>query len=300
MIFHEIYSAYYNAVARILSAVQDGEADERRIREIVSEYAFGESMLTVLPALKGEKWQLLKGAKTPLVHKPTMPLTLLQKRWLKAISLDPRIRLFGVTFPNLDDVEPLFTSEDYRVYDQYGDGDPFEDESYIRRFQTILSAMKTGQNIKLELVSRTGRTIYARCIPKRLEYSEKDDKFRLVTSGCPFVRTVNLARITKCKPYHGTDVIDSPLPETDYAWITLNIRDERNALERCMMHFAHFEKRAERSGDRYLLHIKYPRDDLPEMVIRVLSFGPMAEVVGDDTFKAKIIEKLKSQKSCEF
>ncbi|MBO5840951.1 MAG: hypothetical protein J6Q86_05970, partial [Methanobrevibacter sp.] len=50
-----------------------------------------------------------------------------------AISLDPRIKLFDVKFEGLDDVEPLFTPDDYCIYDKYGDGDPFEDEGYIKR-----------------------------------------------------------------------------------------------------------------------------------------------------------------------
>ena len=129
MIFSELYSAYYNTVAAIISDIIDGEHSEKELQKIVAERAFGESLLTIMPSLKNEKWQLVHpDMTTSLEHKPTMPLTTLQKRWLKAISLDPRVRLFGVEFPNLDDVEPLFTPADYCVYDKYGDGDPFEDE----------------------------------------------------------------------------------------------------------------------------------------------------------------------------
>ena len=129
MIFSELYSAYYNTVAAILSKIADGERSERGLQKIVTEKAFGESVLTIMPSLKNEKWQLLHSdMTTPLEHKPTMPLTTLQKQWLKAISLDPRIKLFGVEFPDLDDVEPLFTSADYHIYDRYSDGDPFENE----------------------------------------------------------------------------------------------------------------------------------------------------------------------------
>lgn len=301
MIFNELYSAYYNAVANIISAVIEGETDEKVLNQIVCDNAFGESMLTVLPSLKSEKWQLVSAdMTTPLQHKPTMPLTLTQKQWLKAISLDPRIQLFGISFDGLEDVEPLFTPADYCTYDKYGDGDPFEDEGYIKRFQTILSAIKNKQNIKIEMISRKGKVVYSRCTPERIEYSEKDDKFRLVTSGCPFIKMVNLNRITKCKLYHGETTIPSAPPEPNHEWITLRVKEERNTLERCLMHFAHFEKRAERVDNHYLLHIKFDRDDEPEMVIRVLSFGPTVEVLESENFKNLIIAKLKAQKSCEF
>ena len=87
--------------------------------------------------------------------------------------------------------------------------------------------------------------------------------------------------------------------ENNYEIITLKVSEERNTLERSLLHFAHFEKRAEKVDDYYLLHIKFNRDDEPEMVIRVLSFGPTVEVLGSESFKQLIINKLKSQKSCE-
>lgn len=299
MIFNEIYSAYYNTVAKIISAIIRKQTDEKSLNKIVEENAFGESMFSILPSLKSEKWQLVKpDFTTPIKHIPTMPLTLMQKQWLKAISLDPRIKLFDVKFEGLDDIEPLFTPDDYYIYDKYSDGDPYEDEKYTEHFKTILSAMKNKKNLKIEMVNRRGKTVYSRCIPERIEYSEKDDKFRLVTSGCPFIRTVNIARITKCRIYTGDDVLESAPAKADYETITLKVSEERNTLERSLMHFAHFEKRVEKLDDYYLLHIKFQQDDEPEMVIRVLSFGPTVEVTGSQDFKNLIINKLKNQKSC--
>ena len=235
---------------------------------------------------------------TPLEHTPTMPLTTLQKRWLKAISLDPRVRLFGVTFPNLDGVEPLFTPEDYYVYDKYADGDPFEDEEYIRQFRVILAAIRDGSQIKFEMVNRKGNTMFIRCRPVRLEYSEKDDKFRVVTAGWRAVSTVNLAKIKNCVHYTGEKPSFGHEKETVYDTVTVKLRDERNALERFMLHFAHFEKQAEKlDRQNYLVRIKYDHSDQPELVIRILSFGPLVEVVGSEEFRGAVIEKLKKQKN---
>ena len=54
MIFSELYSAYYNTVAAILSAILDGEHSEQELQMIVTDRAFGESVLTILPSLKSE------------------------------------------------------------------------------------------------------------------------------------------------------------------------------------------------------------------------------------------------------
>ncbi len=301
MIFNEIYSAYYNTVAKIIAAVMDGHTDDKYLENIICQTAFGESVLTVLPSLKSEKWQLVRAdMTTPLKHKPTMPLTHIQKQWLKAISLDPRFRLFGVTLDGLDDVEPLFTAEDYYIFDRYSDGDPFEDEGYIQRFRTILSAIQEKQPLKIHSVNRKGNTVSAIVMPQRLEYSEKDDKFRLISTGCRYGGTLNLARITACETIFVPNVHSHPVTISAKESVTLRVDDERNALERCLMHFAHFEKRVERlDKNTYRVHIWYNKADETEMVIRVLGFGPMVEVTEPESFRNLIIARLKSQKSCE-
>ena len=78
-----------------------------------------EANLAIAMAREGGIGIIHKNMTTPLKNKPTMPLTLTQKQWLKAISLDPRIKLFDVVISGLDDVEPLFTPEDYYIYDKY-------------------------------------------------------------------------------------------------------------------------------------------------------------------------------------
>lgn len=300
MIFHEIYSAYYQVVAMILARILEGGADEKELNQIVCDNAFGESMLTVLPSLKSGKWQLVRSdMRTPIQNKPTMPLTLIQKEWLKAISLDPRIRLFGVEIEGLDDISPLFTSADYVVYDKYGDGDPYEDDEYVSRFRTILSALKEKCPLKIKTVNRKGNLISMTVMPQRLEYSEKDDKFRLISTGCRYGGTVNVARMVSCEKCSDGRLIPSRPDLPVNGSLTLRIRDERNALERCLLHFAHFEKRAERIDKKqYLVHIQYDKGDETELVIRILSFGPMVEVIEPDSFRNLMIERLQKQKSC--
>ena len=300
MIFSELYSAYYNTVAAIIARILSGGAGEKEVQKIVEEKAFGESALTVLPAIKSERWQVVhRDMTTAIEHTPTMPLTLLQKRWLKAISLDPRIKLFGAEFPALDGIEPLFTPEDYRVYDKYGDGDNYADEGYIGRFRFLLTAIREKTPVKINLTNKNGKNVYAQCLPIRLEYSEKDDKFRLITSGCRFLPVVNLAKITSCSKYNGEKPLRLTYVVPRYETVTLEITNERNALERVMLHFAHFEKRAERLGaGRYSVTLKYEHSDEPEMVIRVLSFGPMVKVTEPEHFIDLIKERLARQMAC--
>lgn len=300
MIFNELYSAYYNTVSKIIKEIIDGSADNESIHKIIEENAFEESILNILPAIREEKWQVItRKYQTPIKHIPTMPLTLLQKRWLKAILMDERIKLFDIQIEGLEDVEPLFTKDDYRVYDKYLDGDNYQDEEYIKRFKVILHAMHNELPVKAEMINRKGNKVYTKFIPQRLEYSEKDDKFRVHTGGCRYITTINLARLTKCSLYDGKHEIKPTRREVNRSTITMMVKDERNALERTMLHFAHFEKQVEKSDDKnYKVIIKYDSDDEPEMVIRVLAFGPLVEVVEPAEFRELIKNKLKKQQNC--
>lgn len=297
MIFSEIYSVYYRTVAMILTELAKGQADEKRLLSLIRENAFEESVLSILPALKSEKWQLIKKDGTSVLHhSPTMPLTTLQKRWLKAIGEDPRIRLFDVDFTGLSDTEPLFTAEDYCVYDKYGDADPYTDENYIRIFHTILHALQETHPLSVTLFNRKGNPVSAVVLPKQLEYSEKDDKFRLYVAGCRHLHIVNVGRMIECKPYEGKNFLREQEKEPEMQEVCLMVTDERNAPERAMLHFAHFEKKAERiDGKHYRLYIRYNKEDETELLIRVLSFGPMVKAETPESFVNLVKNRLKKQ-----
>ena len=302
MIFSELYGTYYNTIAKILKSAVDHPLQKNEINRIISEEAFGESILNIVPAIEEERWQLIsKDGTTPLKNVPSMPLTTLQKRWLKAISLDPRIRLFSDSLPDFPDVEPLFTKDDYCIFDSYADGDPYEDEKYIKNFRIVLDAVRNRYPLKVNMTNRNGCISYVVIMPEYLEYSEKDDKFRLISSGCRYGDTVNLGRIVSCKQYDKTfEVRPFQSRQERPATVEFELIDKRNALERVLLHFAHFEKEAERlDGDRYLVRITYNKDDETELVIRILSFGPMIKVVSPQSFVNLIKERLINQKSCE-
>ena len=303
MIFSELYSVYYNTVAEILKAAIDHPLGKNELRRIVEERAFGESILNIEPSLMEGRWQLLKrDGTTPIQSVPSMPLTMIQKRWLKAISLDSRIRLFQDELMVLPDVEPLFTEEDICIFDKYADGDNYRDEAYIKNFRRILDAVRNRYPLSIDVLNRRGHRTPIILMPEYLEYSEKDDKFRLIGSGCRFGRTVNLGRIIRCERYTGANVIGSNERKLQRPRsVQFELVNRRNALERVLLHFAHFEKQAERiDGQRYKVTIYYDKDDETEMVIRILSFGPMIKVTAPAHFINLIKERLIHQKSCRF
>ncbi len=301
MIFSVIYGSYYKAVSEILrTAVSGGSAVLKDIRPIVERYAFAESLLAVEPATSEERWQVIRAdGATAIKNEPSTPLSLLERRWLKAISLDPRIKLFDADFSWLGDVEPLFTPDDYYVFDKYADGDPFEDPEYIKNFRMILAAIKARNPMCIGINNRRGGTRNVCVIPEYLEYSEKDDKFRLITSGTRHPVTVNLGRIVYCRRFGGSFMDQGGRKRNSNRSVTLLLTDKRNALERAMLHFSHFEKQAVKIDDEnYRLTLKYEKEDETELVIRILSFGPMVKVTEPYSFVDLIRQRLVMQKGC--
>lgn len=295
MIFSEVYGTYFSVLSKILARATEGRLTQAELERIVRQEGFGESILTIPEKLTNGSWPLLRpDLTTPLDHAPSRPLTTLEKRWMKALLCDPRIRLFDPPAEGLEDVQPLYPQDAIIWYDRYSDGDPYEDPQYITHFRTILTALREKRMLHLEFTGRNGSPHCWDCVPHRLEYSGKDDKFRLITGNNRAVLSVNLARLTDCSllgPITFTST-DRMRRQT----LKLELTDERNALERAMLHFSHLEKQTERIGDnRYRLTLRYEKEDETELLIRVLSFGPALKVISPEKFKKRLLRRLELQ-----
>ena len=306
MIFHEIYGSYFQVVAEILAeAAASGERGRAegtkltpaRIREIVEEKAFLESSLTIPDALRDGRWPLLrKDGSTPIRHAPERPLSTLEKRWLKAICADPRIQLFDPPVADLDDVTPLFEPDFFVWFDRYADGDPYEDPAYQEHFRMILLALREGRGLRVVFRGKGGMH-EKEFAPERLEYSAKDDKFRLAARtgrGTPYL--VNLARIQEVRLTERPEAVPGPDPKEKCS-VTFLLTDDRNALERVMIHFSDLEKETVRLDEaHYRVTMTYRKDDETEVLIRILSFGPQIRVTAPESFIGLIKDRLNKQK----
>ncbi len=298
MLFSEVYSAYFTVVSEILTLAGKGEMTDEKMKALIRSRAFGESDMAIRTALKSGKWSLLRPDLTSVLQTtPERPLTDLERRWLKAISLDPRVKLFDFDFSGLEDVHPLFVPEDICYFDRYEDGDDFEDEGYIRRFRKILRACETSQPLELVISTRKAKRVLIHVIPEYLEYSEKDDKFRLITSGNKFASVINLGKIFRCTYHFGNDVRRTVTHEARTETLVFLLEDRRSALERALYHFAHFEKQVEKLGSAiYRVTLRYDKEDESELVIRLLSFGPMVQVIEPQSMVDGVKKKLLAQK----
>ena len=307
MLFSEIYGTYYNTMARILEKALDGNLTADGLYNCIIENAYSESVVPVTDSVNKEKWQLLKFSKeknlytSVIKNKPKMPLTLLQRQYLKAILNDKRIRLFDLDFDFLEkqlcDAEPLWLPGDYEVFDKYSDGDDFEDASYKRRFRMILEAKQKELLLEFTLKNRHEKEFKVTGIPEKIEYSEKDDKFRVMLKGKTETHTINLGRIVSLKYAENSSGKNYALSwQADTDTIVLELTDERNALERVSMHFTDLKKRTSKIDEnKYRMELEFSRDDETEMVIRLLQFGPVIKVLEPPYIVGEITKRIGMQ-----
>lgn len=322
-IFSEIYGAYFRAAERLLGLEKFGKAE---IFDIVSREAFADSFLFIEPKLVPDSdgysdWGLIKrekdGTFSPVTKNiPPKIVTSLQKRWLKSKLFDRRFKLFfndetlSALEERLKDVRPLYDPDDFCYYDVYSDGDDYGDPKYREHFRKILSAVKNREILRIDFVSGRNEPMYGTYLPVKLEYSRKNDKFRVY---CRRMReeyaagltTLNIGRIRKVKE---TGLrFDEITKEGESEMFSrfcrcgepaeIEVTSERNGVERFMMEFAGFEKRTEldiNTGKcRVLLY--YDRNDETELLIRLLSYGPVLKVIGPESFRSQMEERVKRQ-----
>ena len=296
LLFHEIYGGYYHTVAAILDEAVRGTLTPKRLRELVQTHAFGESFLSIPDGLTGERWRLLhRDLSTDLLYEPERPLSLLEKRWLRALLQDPRIRLFDVDMHGLEDVKPLFTPDMFVFFDRYADGDDYHDPNYIVRFRAILTALREKKDLYISFTGGRQRQAALVVTPHYLEYSEKDDCFRLIASGFRRSWTIRLSRVLDCAIVENSRAL--ALRPSKMETLVFELEDQRHALERVLLHFSHLEKETKRLDEtHYRVTLRYDPADETEMVIRILFFGPMIRVLEPQRFIDRLWERIERQR----
>lgn len=316
-LFSEVYGAYFRCAERILS---EGEVTEKRLREIVTQSAFRDSLLFIPEKLIPDKsgnspWGLLKNAGngrlcSVLSKAPPKIITSLQKSWLKAKLYDPKFRLFlsdediAALSERLKAVKPLYNREYFREFDRFTDGDNYDDPHYREVFGTVLKAVRDNELLSLELTSRRGNRITKNALPLRIEYSRKNDKFRVYCLTLPKREEYlfNIGRIEKAVPTGKhikteTDLEDFFNRRRCEKPVTVEVSGERNAVERFMMEFASFEKRSELdlATGKCRASVYYDEQDETELLIMLLGFGPVLKITGPEDFLEKVRERVEKQ-----
>lgn len=77
----------------------------------------------------------------------------------------------------------------------------------------------------------------------------------------------------------------------------IKVTTERNGVERFMMEFASYEKHTVRNLEtgQYMVELWYDEQDETELLIRLLSFGPVIEILGPPHLRKLAGARIKRQ-----
>lgn len=314
VLFSEIYNCYFQVVKTLIEsnrAISMSETEHR-----IKSMGFEESIFYLLPKLTDDEWGFFETRNNKLVSRLSpdffLPFSNLQKAYIKSILLDEKMKLFlsDAEVASIDellkDIEPLYKPDYFYYTDRFSDGDDFSSPDYKRIFQALLSAIKEQRYMEISYSSPKGSSTTHRCIPCRLEYSVKNNRFRLLAvdktkRGTNRLLQLNLGRIIDITP---TDELQKKKINLNHLIkrsyykepVTLIIKNQRNALERAMLQFANYEKHTRKiCDDTYECLIYYNKNVETELLIEVLSFGPMIQVVGNEDFLNQLKERLRRQ-----
>lgn len=313
-LFSEIYNCYFQVIKSLIETKKC--ISEKELKEQIQNSCFEESILYLLPKLTENGWGFYQKRDNVFYSKFStefyVPLTNLQKSYLKAILTDEKVKLFlsdeeAAAIDTLfADVEPLYQSEDFYYYDRFADKDDYRNQVYRKHFQTIMTAIQNCEILDILYESRQNHRVHHKYIPCRLEYSIKNDCFRLLAvafhmQSNPRIEILNLSRIVRMKPTgerakQAPDINGALKRSYDSEPARIIIKNKRNALERAMLQFANYEKSTRKiDSDTYECLIYYNKKAETELLIEVLSFGPMIKVVGSESFLQLLKERLRLQ-----
>jgi hypothetical protein len=310
IIFNEIFSSYYKVMREITNVEP---MDIKELQNFISSRSSDESSLFLLNNLNNYfflkeingKWQ------SKLSKKIVQPLTELEKSWLKAIISDPIIKLFvdEEKINHLDRLlgndQPLFDKSVFHYFDQTTSSDEFLSEEYINKFKTIKKAIEEKKNIVLDYTNIRNENYVEESVPLKLEYSLKNNKFRLLAvrfrKGKKELKAYNVKQINKIieiKDNTFENINRDPYAD-EYCEepVKILIHNTRGAIMRFMTEFSTYKKESlfdDETGE-CTTTFYYHSEEKPEIINKILSFGVAVKVLSPSNLIEEIKARIKKQ-----
>lgn len=243
--------------------------------------------------------------------KSSLPLSKVEIQWLLNILSHPLAECFlsGEEIKQIEkcfDDPNLFNINDVVLYDQHilPENEP-QDGKFCETVKHILAAIDSDSMIEFEYTPQSGETSIKCCFPSYLEYSKRDNKFRIrAVNDEGQVSTYNVERISSITVLYDLKFDPTEIRQTIDAYITnykkelvVYFKETKNVPTRLLTEFSCFKKRCMKWEDNtYRMDLSYDEDDLKDYLIRLLSYGPYV-TISDDTgnVKDELLERVKNQ-----
>lgn len=321
--FNRIYSAYYKIALKTVKAINKGEISTQ---EDFTSYIFAFQILNGKTPTKSEKYRsdflnatvdLFKtkngSVSTPFKNIPNdfmFPLTTIEISFLKAMIQDDKCKLImgdswkilkaELNKPEYNEIYPYFDKENYVIFDQYVNGDKLflEDQNYKNNFKFLLNAIKEKEPVYFEY-TEDGVPKTKVSIPERIEYSQKEDRFKVIMNSKN--RPLDIQNIRLCK-YSDGKLSPSKKKEILTCVVAIDIPEEKKYIRnRLFREFSPFERDCEKIDESgHILKFKFEAGDYKEISYRLLQFGPYVYCSEPECVHDRIKEKIDQQYQLTF
>ena len=310
IIFNEIFSSYYKVMREITNAES---MSIKELQDFISSRSSDESSLFLLDNLNNYfflkeidgKWESKLGKEI------VQPLTKLEKSWLKEIISDPKFKLFvdeeKINKLNelLGEIQPLFDESVFHYFDQTMSSDEYLSEEYVNKFKTLKKAIEEKKNLVLDYTNIRNENYIEESVPLKLEYSLKNNKFRLLAvrfrKGKKELKAYNVKQINKIieiKENTFENINRNPYAD-EYCEepVKILVHNTRGAIMRFMTEFSTYKKESifdDETGD-CTTTFYYHSEEKPEIINKILSFGVAVKVLSPSSLIDEIKARIKKQ-----
>ena len=260
-----------------------------------------------------------------------LPITRIEVRWLLTVLEDPLARVF-LSSKQIDSVKNSLSCAPFKVekfqFDSINYFDRYNVENRISKGERHISqegrvSKKDLLHIKIlyEAILKTqkvhivynnweGQERHVTCSPVRVEYSRRDDVFRLwyVHHSKLQIRIINIPRIIYIKELIGKhfnlkeqgEILDKLYEKTMTSIQVQFYQGVKNLPDRILTEFSLWKKKCvyDSSERKFTMTLYYSTLDEKEIMIRLLSYGPYIKVIAseDNYVLSEIKERIVAQR----
>lgn len=222
-----------------------------------------------------------------------IPLTAWELRWLCTILHDDKMQLFlsSDTINTLlslipENIKPIPLS-DIIIFDQYHS---MCHKPNIEVFNAIVSSLHKCVRLQIKYTDGKGRKYEGTYCPLHIEYSKRDDRFRLYVAceKSERIHIMNIDEITNVRicdrsfdPNIYQEFLSTFLNSTTQK-ITVEFTDTKNIPDRILNEFSPWRKHCELINPQtklYRFTLYYHKYDEKDILIRLMSYGPYIRII---------------------
>lgn len=310
-LFNDYKNRYYRCIQNIINQIYNGEKyDKKDIRKMLHN-AYLEEESILVNELVNKNFFKFEDDIVKLRIDYNIPIRLndLELAYLKMFVEDDEFNkvlndeILEKLKKNLNDVQSL----DYNKFwkreniDKYGDS--LKNNEIRNNILILEKAILNNKYIKYSSKNRNGDIFENKiAYPYKIEYSIKNNKYRLIIFFDNRAIKINIDSITNIKILEERDVLEKEkIQIQDFIKnrknigepLVLKIEDNNNTLDRCFNLFSAYDKKYYYDTDNNLiLNIYYHNFDEAEIVRDILSLGKSVIVLEPKKIRDKVVERI--------